>query len=86
MKESDMRMEKHERLRRCKEGGDHENSELLLNWVTLQRAICWSHVSPIEAEITAVKSGESGAEENAGKRLAENKLGSEPENNGNGGR
>ncbi|KAJ1409378.1 hypothetical protein SESBI_22892 [Sesbania bispinosa] len=32
MKESDMRMEKHERLRRCKEGGDHENSELLLNW------------------------------------------------------
>ncbi|XP_061376513.1 protein FANTASTIC FOUR 3 [Gastrolobium bilobum] len=30
MKGSDMRM--YERPRRCKEGGDHENNELLLNW------------------------------------------------------
>ncbi|XP_057427975.1 protein FANTASTIC FOUR 3-like [Lotus japonicus] len=32
MKESNVRMEKYERLRRCKEGGDRENSEVLLNW------------------------------------------------------
>ncbi|XP_019441566.1 PREDICTED: protein FANTASTIC FOUR 3-like isoform X2 [Lupinus angustifolius] len=30
--ECDMRMEKYERLRRCKEGGEHENIEFMLNW------------------------------------------------------
>ncbi|CAL0316313.1 unnamed protein product [Lupinus luteus] len=30
--ESDMRIEKYERLRRCKEGGENENIEFLLNW------------------------------------------------------
>lgn len=32
MKDSDVRMDKYERVRRCKEGGDRENNELLLNW------------------------------------------------------
>ncbi|KAK7280171.1 hypothetical protein RJT34_25233 [Clitoria ternatea] len=30
--ESDVIMKKYERPRRCKEGGEHENNELLLNW------------------------------------------------------